>query len=155
MTEGVKTQGESAASAFRVISEMSSGDRAKMRRGDMTAAFWRTWEGAALGELSGMRADRWGRFFKAVAIFVGTGTSEISKERLGKSIAESGISTSRFEKMITAPVDVRADILDRMVVQLAKNRRSINVYDLCELYLYDDPRGLRDISRSFYMNIKA
>lgn len=155
MSSETKTQGESAASAFRVIADLGSADRAHMRKGDMGAPFWRTWEGAGLGDLRGERADRWARFFRAIAVFVGTGQAEISKDRIGKSIALTGISQSRFEKLITAPLDVRADILDRMVVQMAKAQRTINIYDLCELYLHEEPRGLREISRAFYTNINV
>ncbi|MEP3670346.1 MAG: type I-E CRISPR-associated protein Cse2/CasB [Roseibium sp.] len=147
-----KTFSEVLSSAFGMISHMSPGDRAALRRGVTGSAYWRVWEGAGIYAGGEAHTQNWSRLIQAMAIFVGTSGAQksLTRDSLGTAIASAGISEGRFEKMITAPIEIRHELLDRIVRQIAKDQSRINIQDLASLYLEEEPSRLRDISRSFY-----
>jgi hypothetical protein len=152
-----KTNSEIAASLVALLSKMNSGDRARIRRGQHCSAFWRAWTAAGLGDTDGPRADHWAHFIKSLALFIGTRSGEtatfISTDRLGKNMADAAIKEARFERLIVAPLEMRQILLDRAVLVMARNIPAINVYDLCDLYLFEEPKRLRAICSSYYRSI--
>jgi len=148
------TRGEQIAAVAGAISRLSSGGRARIRRGDIGSEYWQVWSSAGLGDTRGVLAERWTRFIVAVANFIGTGSGDqiISKESLGRTMQRSNISEIRFEKLIAAPAETRADLADRIVRQLAKTVNSINLFDLADLYLNEEPRRLREIAAGYYLS---
>lgn len=154
MTETLpKTRGEQIAAIAGAVARLDSGGRAHLRRGDIGSAYWQVWSAGGLDDVRGTLAERWTRLIIAIAHFIGTGSGQniISKESLGRTLSRAGISEIRFEKLISAPIQTRADLADRIVRQVAKNETSINLFDLADLYLNEEPRRLREIGAGFYL----
>lgn len=148
-----RTRGEQIAAICSAIARLDSGGRAQLRRGQIGTAYWQVWSAAGLEDVRGALADRWTRLIVAIANFVGTGHGQniISTESLGRALSRAGISELRFEKLISAPIETRADLADRIIRQVAKNETSINLFDLSDLYLNEEPRRLREIGAGFYL----
>lgn len=153
----LKSNGEIAASALSALCLMSSGERAKIRKGHHCSAFWRAWSAAGLDGVHGYRAECWENYIKALGNFVGTRSAGadafISKERLGRNMAASGLKEARFERLVTAPLTIRHTLLDRSVLIMSRKLTAINIYDLCDLYLYEEPKRLRAICSSYYQSV--
>lgn len=141
---------------FRIVHAMGPGDRAAMRRGDIGSAYWRAWDGAGIQAESATMTERWSRLMRSIAHFIGTGADKrLTSVSLGHAIVAARISERRFEKAMIAPVEVRHDLLDRIVQQISRTQSEINIRDLASLYLEDEPRCLRNVSRFFYGNQPA
>lgn len=148
--------GQVLGGIFAITLSMGPGDRAAMRRGDIGAAYWKVWDGAGITAGGPVMTERWSRLMRSIAHFIGTGADKrLTSTSLGEAIRDAGISQGRFEKMILAPVEVRHDLLDRIVQQLSRTQSEINIRDLASLYLEDEPRCLRNVSRFFYGNQPA
>lgn len=149
-----KSTGEIAAAALSCLVVLDSGDRAKIRHGQRCAAFWRVWARAGLENTHGTRAEAWEHVIKSLATFIGTrsgqASSFISEQRIGQNLAAIGMKELRFEKMILAPLEARWSLLDRAVMMMARKSPCINIYDLCDLYIFEEPARLRAISSSYY-----
>lgn len=158
MFDKANKNGEAAAAILKLILSLGSGDRSKIRKGDLGSGFWRVWNGAGLKNVTGETAERWQNFIVAVAILVGTSGKDfdahVTKTRLGETMAQAGVKEIRFEKIILAPMEVRPDLLTRCVRQIAKKQPPLNIQDLCDLFLWEEPFSLRAISASFYSNIQ-
>lgn len=152
--ETPKSNGEIAAAALQILTTLDGGDRAKIRRGQVCSAFWRVWSGAGLDNTYGSRAEAWEHIIKALASFIGTRSGNastfISEHRIGRNLADAGVKEMRFERLIMAPLEARWSLLDRTVLMVARKSPSINIYDLCDLYLFEEPARLRAISSSYY-----
>lgn len=141
---------------MKTIAAMDSGQRSRLRRGERGTAFWQVWSRANCEKRKKEDHDGIARFIFAVAQLVGTRPRHSGGIHdtvgLGQTLVKAGISTARFETMIHAPLEIRRDLLDRMVKRIATAGLGANINHLSELYEDEEPSRMFEICRSFYLN---
>lgn len=141
----------------RNIVAMGAGERSDLRRGKEGAAFWRLWNQVGLEERDAP-VEMWKRLIMAIANLIGTGSHAADsagihnpKVGLGVAMFRSDIKSSDLNRMFAATREIRLDIVDRILLRIAKNAPRLNIFELAELYLSDEITLVaRNIARDYY-----
>lgn len=162
----VQSQEPSLASAVARLAAViakphyPAGDRAALRRwtpGQATPlAFYRLWLRHADGDLpSEDQTQAWLTLAWCVATL--GENAHIPTRRLGQSLAESGFSEGRLERLLSAPDSVRSELLMSAVRFLAAKGECFDLVEAaCFLLTTDEARreGInRSIAEAFYRHL--
>ncbi len=163
-TDETKTFGQIVLGLYKAIETMAPGDRAQLRRlrpGEVEPpAFWRLTSGVLLSEFSSLgertqeaRERAWGLVAAAMAR---SGMRYDSKRRLGRAMADAGISELRLLRLLRADTGQLPAQAHSVVQLLSSKGQAIHWIDFARLILSsgrsDQESARRQIARDYFSN---
>lgn len=154
--------GELMNELAKVVSELTPGDRAELRRGDPddpgSPAFWRI----AISRLAPRKyidlespnsrsLSQWVVILGALAQLEGLHSP---RRNLGRALAEAGFSELRLTRLLRAEDGQLLGLVRQAVHFLAAKGQEVDVADLARLILYRGPKIRRSIASQYFTFIE-